>query len=60
MPMLCAIQHDQTIKAFYDRLIAKGKIRKVAVIACMRKLLTILNAMLKNNTPWDPSYAKNS
>lgn len=60
MPMLCAIQHNKTIKAFYDRLIAKGKIRKVAVIACMRKLLTILNAMLKNNTPWNPGYAKNS
>ncbi len=59
MPMLCAIQHNKTIKAFYDRLIAKGKIRKVAVIACMRKLLTILNAMLKNNTPWNPEYAKN-
>ena len=59
MPMLCAIQHNKTIKAFYDRLIAKGKIRKVAVIACMRKLLTILNAMLKNNTPWNPDYAKN-
>jgi len=59
MPMLCAIQHNKTIKAFYDRLIAKGKIRKVAVIACMRKLLTILNAMLKNNTPWNPGYAKN-
>jgi len=59
MPMLSAIQHNKTIKAFYDRLIAKGKIRKVAVIACMRKLLTILNAMLKNNTPWNPDYAKN-
>ena len=59
MPMLCAIQHNKTIKAFYDRLIAKGKIRKVAVIACMRKMLTILNAMLKNNTPWNPDYAKN-
>ncbi len=59
MPMLSAIQHNKVIKAFYDRLIAKGKIRKVAVIACMRKLLTILNAMLKNNTPWNPDYAKN-
>lgn len=60
MPMLCAIQHNKVIKSFYDRLIAKGKIRKVAVIACMRKLLTILNAMLKNNTPWNPNYAENS
>lgn len=58
MPMLCAIQHNKIIKAFYDRLIANGKTRKVAVIACMRKLLCILNAMLKNNTAWDPNYAK--
>lgn len=58
MPMLSAIQHNKTIKAFYDRLIANGKVRKVAVIACMRKLLGILNAMIKNNTAWDPNYAK--
>lgn len=60
MPMLSAIQHNKVIKAFYDRLIARGKIRKVAVIACMRKLLTILNAMLKNNTPWNPNYAEHT
>jgi transposase len=58
MPMLCAIQHNKRIKAFYNRLVAKGKPRKVAIIACMRKLLTILNAMLKNNTPWNPNYAE--
>ena len=57
MPVLCAIQYNKPIKAFYDQLIKRGKIRKVAVIACMRKLLTILNAMLKNNTRWDPNYA---
>jgi len=32
----------------------------VALVACMRKLLTILNAMLKNDTPWDPEFAKNA
>ncbi len=58
MPMLCAIRYNPVIKAFYERLVARGKIRKVAVIACMRKLLTILNAMLKNNTEWDINYAK--
>lgn len=58
MPMLCAIRYNPVIKTFYERLVAKGKIRKVAVIACMRKLLTILNAMLKNNTEWDVNYAK--
>jgi len=58
MPVLCAIQYNKPIKAFYDRLVKRGKIRKVAVIACMRKLLTILNSMLKNNTRWNPNYAE--
>ena len=39
-------------ETFYDRLVAKGKIKKVAMVACMRKLLTVLNAMVKNNEPW--------
>jgi len=57
MPMLSAIQYNPQIKAFYDRLIMKGKVRKVAVIACMRKLLTILNTMLKIKAQWDANYA---
>lgn len=57
MPMLSAIQHNKPIKLFYDRLVAKGKSKKVAIIACMRKLLTILNSMIKNKTPWNPDYA---
>ena len=40
------------IKAFYQKLLAAGKMKKVALVACMRKLLVILNAMVKNNTPW--------
>jgi len=56
MPMLSAIQHNPIIKAFYNRLIARGKLPKVALIASMRKLLTILNSMLKNNREWDPNY----
>jgi transposase len=40
------------IKAFYERLLAAGKVKKVALTACMRKFLTILNAMLKHRTPW--------
>lgn len=40
---------------FYDRLVAKGKPKKVAISACMRKLITILNSMLKNNKMWDES-----
>jgi len=56
MPMLNAIQYNPVIKTFYKRLVARGKIRKVAVIACMRKLLTIINSMLRNNTEWNPKY----
>jgi transposase len=56
MPMLNAIQYNPVIKTFYKRLVARGKIRKVAVIACMRKLLTIINSMLRNKTEWNPKY----
>ena len=48
------------IRAFYRRLIAAGQPKKVALTACMRKLLTILNAMMRTNTPWrlyQPAYA---
>ncbi|MFN4003311.1 MAG: IS110 family transposase, partial [Hylemonella sp.] len=41
------------IKAFYERLIAAGKCPKVALVACMRKLLTMLNAMVRTNKPWN-------
>ncbi|EDV1006818.1 IS110 family transposase, partial [Salmonella enterica subsp. enterica] len=40
----------------YTRLVAAGKPKKVALVACMRKLLTILNAMLRKNEGWDDSY----
>jgi transposase len=47
--------------AFYDRLIAKGKKPKVALVACMRKLIVILNTMLARRQKWDPSrYALRS
>jgi transposase len=52
MATLTAIQHNKPIKAMYDRLTASGKPFKLAMTACMRKLLTILNAMLKKNQPW--------
>jgi transposase len=42
------------LRAFYQRLLAAGKLKKVALVACMRKLLTILNAMVKTQTPWAP------
>lgn len=52
MSTLSAIRCNPVIKAFYERLIAKGKPFKVAITACMRKLLGILNAILKTRRPW--------
>lgn len=52
MAALSAKQYNPVIKAFYQRLRDAGKPFKVALTACMRKLITILNAMLKTNTPW--------
>ena len=57
MGTLVATQHNPRIKDFYQRLLQAGKPKKLALTACMRKLLTILNAMLKHKTPWDPNYA---
>jgi transposase len=50
-----AIQHNPVIKAFYERLRAKGKPGKVALVAAMHKLLTILNAMLRSGRTWQPT-----
>jgi transposase len=52
MSALVAARYNPVIKAFYRRLRQGGKPAKVALTACMRKLLTILNAMLKHQTPW--------
>jgi transposase len=57
MATLSAVRCNPLIQAFYQRLTAAGKEHKVAMVACMRKLLTILNAMVKNRTPWNPSLA---
>lgn len=57
MSTLAAVRHNPVLKAFYERLRAVGKAPKVALTACMRKLLTILNAMLKHRTPWHENYA---
>jgi len=51
--MLSAIQCHPTIKPMYQRLVAAGKPKKVAIVACMRKQLIILNTMVKNGTYWD-------
>ena len=56
MSALVGTRHNPVIKEFYTRLVAAGKPKKVALTACIRKLLTILNAMLKKNEAWDPMY----
>lgn len=56
MATLSAMRYNPIIKTFYDRLIAKGKLKKVAIVACMHKLLTILNAIMKSGKPWDDEY----
>ena len=53
MAALVAMKHNPAIKVFHSRLIAAGKPKKVAIVACMRKLLTILNAMLRDQKSWD-------
>ena len=52
MAALSAIRYNPIIKTFYERLIHAGKLPKVAITACMRKLVVILNAMMRTNTPW--------
>jgi transposase len=55
-----ATLNNPVLKAYYRRLIAKGKEPKVAIIACMRKLIVILNTMIARRQKWDPSrYAMN-
>lgn len=57
MGALVATQHNPVLRRFYERLLAAGKPKKVALTATMRKLLTILNAMMKSGRAWDPSCA---
>jgi len=54
MATLVAVRHHPVLQACDERLLAAGKAKKVALVACMRKLLTILNAMVKHQTPWQP------
>jgi transposase len=57
MAAVSGIRYNPVIKSFYHRLTSSGKKPKVALTACMHKILIILNAMMKNHTPWSPSYA---
>ena len=54
MAATTAIRSNPVIRAFYERLKSRGKPHKVAMVACMRKMLTILNAMIHQSTPWTP------
>lgn len=54
MATLSAVRHNPVLKAFHDRLRAAGKPNKLVLVACMRKLLIMLNAILKHRTPWSP------
>ena len=58
MGALVGVRHNPILKAFYQRLCEAGKARKVALTACMRKLLTILNAMMKHRTSWQTNDQK--
>lgn len=57
MSALSGVQANPVLKALYQRLLARGKSPKVALVAAMRKLILILNAVLKTNTPWNPTCA---
>jgi transposase len=57
MAALVATRRNPVIKAFYQRLVAAGKPKKLALVACMRKLLTVLNIMVRTATRWNPEFA---
>ena len=54
MGRLVATRYNSGIRVFYHRLLAVSKAKKVALVACIRKLLTILNSMVKSGRYWDP------
>lgn len=60
MAAIVAMRHNPVIREFYERLLHAGKPKKVAIVACMRKLLTILNAMLRDQAMWNASRHLNS
>jgi transposase len=57
LPTIVATRHNPAIRQFYLRLLASGKTKMTAIVACMRKLITMLNAMLAKNQNWEPKYA---
>jgi transposase len=59
MGTLVATRSNPQINAFYERLLTAGNVKKVALTACMHTLLTMLKAMLKQRTPWQPQEVQN-
>jgi transposase len=57
MATIAATRFNPVIKSMYERLLKTGKQKKVAIVACMRKLLTILNAILRTQTSWQPVFS---
>ena len=53
MAVLSASKHNPVIADFYSRLLSAGKPKKVAIVACARKLITILNAMIRDGIMWE-------
>jgi transposase len=60
MAALAAIRSNHVIRDFYQRLISKGKLFKVAITACIRKMLVILNTLVRNDSIWSPQLTKNA
>jgi transposase len=58
MSTLVAIRHNPILRAYYNKLLSRGKCKIVDLVAVMRKLICILNAMTKNNQEWNPNLTK--
>ena len=56
MATLTAVRYNPVLKPYYEHLLAAGKRKKVALVACMRKLLTMLNAIAKHGSTWNPNH----
>ena len=57
MPTLNAVRHNPDVRRFYDRLVAAGKPKKLALVAAMRKLLVLANVLVTQDRPWEPRPA---
>lgn len=58
MPTLVAVRHNPVLRAYYNKLLGRGKCKMVALVAVMRKLICIMNTMAKNNQKWNPNLIK--